>query len=52
MERRSLLHLEREMEAALHFKHGDSEEGGPRANPISVTCILLGCLFRERQALG
>ena len=34
VERRSLMHLERELEVALHFEHGDDEEGGPQANPI------------------
>lgn len=48
---RSLLRLERELEAALRFEHGDSKEGESQSNPIWVTCIMLGCLFKERQVL-
>lgn len=44
-ERKSLSWLEREMEVALSFKHGDGEEGGPRVHPIWIIHILLGCLF-------
>ena len=51
-ERKSLMRLERELEAALSFEHGDREDGGPRVHPIWITCILLGRLFQERQALG
>lgn len=44
-ERKSLSQLERELEAALSFEHGDEEEGGSRVHPIWITCILLGRLF-------
>ena len=47
-ERRSLLHLERELVAMFYFEHGDGEEGGSRASPIWVMCILLEWLFSER----
>ena len=50
--RKSLSRLERELEAALSFKHEDKEEGGPRVHPIWITCILLSRIFQERQALG
>lgn len=50
--RRSLLYLERELDAVLHFEHGDDTGGDLKANPIWVTHILLGRLFREHQALG
>ena len=33
-ERKSLSRLERELEVALSFKHGNGEEGGPRVHPI------------------
>ena len=49
---RSLMWLERELEAALNFEHMDGEDGGPRVNPIWITRILLGRQSRERQALG
>jgi hypothetical protein len=52
VEQRSLLRLERELEAMICFEHGDGKEGGPRAIPIWVMCIMLGRLFREWQALG
>ena len=44
--------MERELEAALRFEHEEDDYGGLRANPIWITRTLLGCLFRERQALG
>ena len=47
-ERRVLFRLEKELEATLLFEHG----GSCRANPLSVTRILLGRLFRERLSLG
>ena len=43
---------EKELEAALRFKHKDDDYGGLRSNPIWITIILLGRLFIERQALG
>ena len=50
-ERRSMLRLERDMEAALNFEHSDGKDSGPKVHPIWITRILLGLLFRERQAL-
>ena len=47
-ERRSLFCLERELDAMLHFEHGDGMVGEPKASPIWITQILLGGLFRER----
>lgn len=46
--RRSLLHLERELDASLLFEHG----GGPREIQLCVTRILLGWLFREHLVHG
>ena len=34
------------------LEHADGTVGEPKASPIWVTQILLGRLFRERQALG
>jgi DNA-binding XRE family transcriptional regulator len=51
-ERRSMLQLERGLEAALNFEHLDGEDSGPKVQPVWITCILLGCLFREWQVLG
>lgn len=51
-ERRTMMRLERELEAALWFEHEDDDYGGLRSNPIWITRILLGRLFRERQVLG
>jgi hypothetical protein len=51
-ERRSLFRLEWELHAMLWFEHGDGSGGGPKASQLWVTRILLGRLFRERQALG
>ena len=51
-ERRSMLRLERDLEAALHYEHSDGEDSGSKVHSIWITRILLGCLFRERQALG
>lgn len=44
----SLFRLEREMDAALRFEHGDGTVGESKASPIWVTRILLGRLFCER----
>lgn len=46
------MRLERELEAALRFEHGDEDDGGLWSNPIWITRILLGPLFRELQVLG
>ena len=46
------MRLERELEAALHFEHGDKDDRGLRYNPIWITRILPVFLFRERQVLG
>ena len=51
-ERRSLFRLERELDAVLHFKHGDGMVGELKDSPIWITQILLGRLFREHQELG
>ena len=48
VERRALFCLEKELEATLKFEHGRRQQ----ASPLWVTRILLGCLFRERLALG
>ena len=45
---RALSRLEKELEATLLFEHA----GEHRANPLWVTRILLGRLFRERLSLG
>ena len=47
-----MLRLERELEAALCFVHGDGDDRGLRTNPIWITCTLLGRLFKEQQVLG
>ena len=47
-----MLWLERDLEAALNFEHLDGEDSGPKVKPVWITRILLGSLFRERQALG
>ena len=52
VERKSLMHLEKELEAALSFKHIVGDDGGLRVHPIWITCILLRHLFRERWVLG
>ena len=46
-ERRSMLRLERELEAALTFEHSDGEDSGPKVQPVWITRIFLGRLFRE-----
>ena len=46
------MRLERELEVALLVEHGDDDDGGLRSNPIWITKIMLGHLFRECQALG
>ena len=47
-----MLRLERELETALAFEHSDGEDSGLKIQPVWITCILLGRLFRERKALG
>ena len=44
----ALTHLEGELSSTLLFEHG----GRQTANSLWVVCILLGCLFQERLALG
>ena len=51
LERRSM-RLERDLEAALNFEHSNGEDRRPKVHPVWIMCILLGCLFRECQALG
>lgn len=50
--RRTMMRLERELEVALRFEHRDDDDRGLRSNPIWITKILLGRLFREHQVLG
>lgn len=45
---RILTRLEDDLNSSLLFEHG----GGQRANPLWIARILLGCLARERLALG
>ena len=52
VERCSMLQLERDLEASLIFEHLDGEDSGPKVQPVWITHILLGRLFRERQVLG
>ena len=40
------------MEATLTFEHSYDEDSGLKIQPVWITRILLGHLFRERQALG
>jgi uncharacterized protein YecA (UPF0149 family) len=47
-----MLRLERELEIALAFEHSDGEDSGLKIQPIWITHILLGHLFRETKALG
>ena len=47
-----MLRLERELETALAFEHSDGEDNGLKIQPVWITRILLGRLFRERKALG
>ena len=47
-ERCSMLRLERELEATLTFEHSDGEDSGLKIQPVWITRILLGRLFRER----
>ena len=51
-ERRTMMRLERALEAALRFEHGDDDDRGPRSIPIWITRIPLGHLFKEHQVLG
>ena len=48
VERRTLSHLECELDVAFRFEQG----GGQGTSPVWVTRILLGRLLRERMALG
>ena len=52
VERRSMLQLERDLEAALNFEHLDGKDSRPKVHPVWIMRILLGSLFTERQALG
>lgn len=52
VERRSMFHLECELDASLQFEYGGGQGGGPRPSQLWVTCIVLGRLFRERLVLG
>lgn len=47
-----MLRLERDLEVAINFEHSDGKDCGPKVHPVWITHILLGHLFRERQALG
>lgn len=47
VERRSMLWLEKDLEATLNFEHSDGEDSGPEVQPVWIMCILLGHLFRE-----
>ena len=46
-----MFRLERELDVALRFEHGDGMVGEPKASLIWITWILLGRLFRECQEL-
>lgn len=47
-----MLRLEMELEASLTFEHSDGKDSGLKIQPVWITRILLGHLFRERQVLG
>ena len=51
-ERCSMLRLEHELERDLAFEHSYGEDMGLKIQPIWITRILLGRLFKERKALG
>ena len=51
-ERRSLLHLECELDASLPFEHDGGQGGGLRASQWWVIRILLGWLIREHMVFG